>query len=229
MSRRNSSAIVGVGDATVRTAELSSGDETLAGLLGRITGNSEGALAELYDRTSSLVYGLALRIVREPSAAEDITQEVYMQVWRRADTFDAARGTVLNWIVTIARSRALDRLRSSKAHLSRESNGEDLDSFRSPAPNPEQASSRSEHVQLVRQFLSQLPTDQRRVIELAYFDGLTRSEIASQTGLPLGTIKSRIRYAMTELRQQMSFLGDRQSSLLPACAQLRRQGSVPLD
>jgi RNA polymerase sigma-70 factor (ECF subfamily) len=118
----------------------------------------------------------------------------------------------LSWIVTIARSRALDRLRSSKALLGRESNGEDLNRFCSPAPNPEHASSSSERVQLVRQFLSQLPADQGRVIELAYFDGLTHSEIASQTGLPLGTIKSRIRYAMIQLRQQLSFLGSRQPS-----------------
>jgi len=95
-------------DATVRPTMLSSGGETLAELLSRIARNNEGALAELYDRTCPHVYGLALRMVREPSAAEDITQEVYMQVWRRADAFDAARGTVLSWIVTIARSRALD-------------------------------------------------------------------------------------------------------------------------
>jgi len=199
-------------NATVRTTELSSGDETLAGLLLRVTRNNEAALAELYDRTCPHVYGLALRIVREPSAAEDITQEVYMQVWRRADAFDASRGTVLSWIVTIARSRALDRLRSSKALLCRESSGEDLNSFCIPAPNPEHASSRSERVQLVRQFLSQLPADQRRVIELAYFDGLTHNEIAGQTGLPLGTVKSRIRYAMIQLRQQLSFLGGDQPS-----------------
>lgn len=182
----------------------------MAGLLGQIARKNERALAELYDRTSPLVYGLALRIVRERSAAEDILQEVYMQVWRLADAFDPARGTVLSWIVTIARSRALDSLRSSRALLSHENNSEELDTFHSAAPDPEHDSSESERVQLVRRFLSQLPTGQRRVIELAFFHGLTHSEIASQAGLPLGTIKSRIRNGMMQIRERLSFLEGRE-------------------
>jgi RNA polymerase sigma-70 factor, ECF subfamily len=199
-------------DATVTTTELSRSSEILAGLLGQVARKNERALAELYDRTSRLVYGLALRMVREQSAAEDIVQEVYMQVWRRGDTFDPARGTALSWMVTITRSRALDRLRSSKALESHENKGEELDTFRGPAPDPEH----DERIQLVRRFLSQIPTDQRTVIELAFFHGLTHSEIASQTGLPLGTIKSRIRYGLMELREQLSFVERREQNLLPA-------------
>jgi len=203
-------------DATVTTTELSRSSEILAGLLGQVARKNEGALAELYDRTSRLVYGLALRMVREQSAAEDIMQEVYMQVWRRGDTFDPARGTALSWMVTITRSRALDRLRSSKALLSHENSGEELDTFHSLAPDPEHDRSAFERVQLVRRFLSQIPTDQRTAIELAFFHGLTHSEIASQTGLPLGTIKSRIRYGLMQLREQLSLLEGREQDHLAA-------------
>jgi RNA polymerase sigma-70 factor, ECF subfamily len=193
-------------DAAVRTTELTERGEMLAGLLGQIARKNEGALAELYDRTSPLVYGLALRMVRERCAAEEITQDVYMHVWRRADTFDPARGNVLSWIATISRSRAIDRLRSSKARLSREENREVMDDFRNPSPDPEHASSESERARFVSRFLSQLPADQRSVIELAFFSALTHSEIASRTGLSLGTTKARIRSGMIQLREQLSFL-----------------------
>jgi RNA polymerase sigma-70 factor (ECF subfamily) len=197
-------------DAIARTTELTERVEMLAGLLGQVARKNEGALAELYHHTSPLVYGLALRMVRERFAAEDITQEVYMQVWRRADAFDPARGNVLSWIITITRSRTLDRLRSSKARLNREDNREVIDAFHDPSPDPEHTSSESERARFVRRFLSQLPTDQRSVIELAFFSGLTHGEIASRTGLPLGTIKSRIRIGMMQLREQLSFLERRE-------------------
>lgn len=188
--------------------ELRERGEILTGLLGQIADKNEGALGELYDRTSSLVYGLALRMVREQFTAEDITQDVYMQIWRRANTFDPARGTVLSWLVTIARSRALDRLRSSRAISDRQSDSEELETFRSPGPDPEDDTSESERAQHVRRFLFQLPPDQRKVIELAFFDGFSHSEIASRTGLPLGTVKTRIRCGMTRLREQLGFLQD---------------------
>jgi RNA polymerase sigma-70 factor (ECF subfamily) len=201
--------------------------EILSTLIGQIVRKNQSALAELYDRTNPLVYGLALRIVREPSVAEDIMQEVYMQVWRRADAFDPERGAVLSWIVTIARSRALDRLRSSNARLTRENQAEDLDTFCSPGPDPERDISEFEHGQLVRRFLYELPRDQRRVIELAFFHGFTHTEIASRTGLPLGTIKSRIRSGMLKLREQLGFLEESFTTggselLLAASAQFPR-------
>jgi RNA polymerase sigma-70 factor, ECF subfamily len=186
----------------------------LAGLVGQVARKNAGALAELYDHTSSLVYGLALRMVRERFAAEDITQDVYMQVWRSADGFDPGRGNVLSWVVTITRSRTLDRLRSSKACLNREDNREVMDAFHDRSPDPEHASSESERARCVRRFLSQLPTDQRNVIELAFFSGLTHGEIANRTGLPLGTIKARIRSGLIRLREQLSFLEGRKSKNL---------------
>jgi RNA polymerase sigma-70 factor, ECF subfamily len=186
----------------------------LSELLGEISRRQEKAMADLYDRTSPLVYGLALRMLGEKCAAEEITQDVYMQVWRTANTFDPARGNALSWIVTIARSRALDRLRSSKARLRWEHQRDVADVFRDPGPDPECASSESERVRLVRRFLSHLPTQQRNMIELAFFSGLTHSEIAGQTGLPLGTIKARIRNGMNQLREKLSFLDNREPSEL---------------
>jgi RNA polymerase sigma-70 factor (ECF subfamily) len=191
----------GVLTATEPTSEVD-----LSEILGQIARRNQEAMADLYDRTSALIYGLALRMLGEKCAAEEITQDVYMQVWRKAETFDPARGSVLSWMVTIARSRALDKLRASKARLSREDDSESVDFFRDPSPDPEHASSESERVRFVRQLLSDLPTNQRNMIELAFFSGLTHSEIATRTGLPLGTIKARIRTGMIQLREQLSFL-----------------------
>jgi RNA polymerase sigma-70 factor (ECF subfamily) len=194
-------------DATRRTTELLRSSEILAGLLSQIARNNEGAMAELYDHTRHIVYGLVLRIVREQSAAEDTTQEVYMQIWRKAVAFDPERGSALSWIVTISRSRALDKLRSSRALLRHDNSSDELDFLHSPDPDPEHGSWVSERARLVRRSLSQLPPDQRRVIEMAFFDGLTQSEIASQTDLPLGTIKTRIRSGMRRLRIDESSCG----------------------
>src|SRR5271154_807973 len=194
-------------NGTLTTAERTNDNQSLAVLLGQIVSRNHEALAELYDRTSRLVFGLALRMVRHRPTAEDITQEVYLQVWRRAETFCPERGDVTAWIVTIARSRALDRLRSGKVLLARESYQEqNMHGFRSQALDPERTRSASERCELIRGVLLRLPSEQRSVIELAFFPGLTHSEIASRTGLPLGTVKWRIRSGMAQLREQLSFL-----------------------
>jgi RNA polymerase sigma-70 factor, ECF subfamily len=192
--------------STIQTTERGIRNEILVGLLDQIVCRNERALAEFYDRTNGLVRGLVLRIVRQKATAEDITQEVYMQVWRRGETFDPTRGNVTSWIVTIARNRALDALRSSRLGPDFETNSEELDHFRSQDPDPEREHSDSEHSELIRAVLRGLPLDQRRAIELAFFHDLTHNEIAIRTGLPLGTIKSRIRSGMRGLREQLSFL-----------------------
>jgi RNA polymerase sigma-70 factor, ECF subfamily len=197
-------------DPTSQAAELLKRGEILAGLLSQIARNDEAAMAQLYDRTRHIVYGLVLRMLREQSAAEDTLQEIYLQIWRKAEAFDPARGSALSWIVTIARSRALDKLRSSRPFLSHDNSSEELDNFHSPYPDPEHISSVSERAEIVRRSLSQLPPDQRRVIEMAFFDGLTQSEIAIQTAIPLGTVKTRIRSGMRKLQEQLSVLDDRE-------------------
>jgi RNA polymerase sigma-70 factor (ECF subfamily) len=188
-------------------------DEILARLIGQIIHKNQPALAELYDRTSSRVCGLTLRMVRERCAAEDITQEVYLHVWQKAETFDPARGSVLRWLATITRSRCLDRLRASNARARREHDGAPIHALCDRAPDPERASSDSERVRHIQHLLQQLPADEHRAIKLAFFDEFTHAEIATRTNLPLGTIKTRIRRGLSQLREQLTFAGKCSSPL----------------
>jgi RNA polymerase sigma-70 factor (ECF subfamily) len=174
------------------------GDESRSvGLLRRIGAGDAQALAEFYDLHCGLVNGLALRIVRERGDAEDVVQEVFVQAWRQAARFDAARGTPEAWLCTIARSRALDKLRRRAAR--REDAGDDASGSagRDPAQG---AAPQAELALAVRQALRGLSHDQRAALELAYYEGLSQSEIAARLGEPLGTVKTRIRTAMLRLR-----------------------------
>jgi RNA polymerase sigma-70 factor (ECF subfamily) len=159
-------------------------------ILRRLTGGDGTALGEFYDLYAGLVNGLALRILRNPAEAEDVVQEVFVQVWRQAERYDRSRGSAEAWLCTIARTRALDRLRRRVAR--REEPGEALPT---PATPP-----RTEEALAVRKALDSLSADQRRALELAYYEGLTQTEIAERLGEPLGTIKTRIRSAMIRLR-----------------------------
>ncbi len=163
-------------------------------LIGRIAAGQHDALREFYDRYASLVNGLALRILRDPSDAEDVVQEVFVQAWRQADRFDPARGTPEAWLCTLARTRALDKLRRRVSR--REEPAE-------TAPGTT-ATPRNVEVLAVRKALEHLSANQRRALELAYYEGLTQSEIAERLGEPLGTIKTRIRTAMMRLREALS-------------------------
>ena len=188
-------------------------DEMLACLVGQIMHKIQSALALLYDRTSPRVYGLALRMLRERCAAEDVTQEVYMYVWQNAETFDPARGSVLSWLITITRSRCLDRLRASSSRARREDDGAPVAALRDPAPDPERSSADSERIRHMRHLLQQLPADEQRAIRLAFFDEFTHTEIATRTNLPLGTIKTRIRRGLSQLKEQLAFAGKCSSPL----------------
>jgi RNA polymerase sigma-70 factor, ECF subfamily len=183
--------------ATHPVADWSDNERTSIALIAEVSRGDERALAQFYDRTSGLVYGLALRIVREPSAAEDIMLEVYLQVWRTAQSFDAGRGTVSSWLVTLVRSRAIDWLRSRQARgANLEQPLDNVLTLSDHRPSPERASEQAGRVRIIREALSGLVPEQRKAIELAYFSGLSQSEIAAQTGLPLGTVKTRIRRGM---------------------------------
>jgi RNA polymerase sigma-70 factor (ECF subfamily) len=171
-------------------------------LVSQIAHGDDRALAQLYDTTSRLVYGLCLRIVRDPSAAEDITLEAYMQLWRTAESYDPVRGTVLAWLLTVVRSRAIDWLRARKAR--RADLEETLDGvfdIQDTRPSPESASIDAGRSRIIRDAMTELPKEQRSAIELTYFSGLSHSEIAGQTGLPIGTVKTRIRLGMMRLRE----------------------------
>lgn len=177
---------------------------SLAALVSSVARGDEAALAHLYDRTSRVVYGLALRVLDDPSTAEDITLEVYMQVWRTAESYDGGRGTVLAWLVTLARSRAIDWLRARRSRgQGMEFPLDDVSGLYDPLPDPEAATVEAARARLVRDAMAELSPDQRRMIQLAYFSGMSHSEIAERTQLPLGTVKTRIRLGMSRLRELM--------------------------
>ncbi len=163
-------------------------------LLYRLAQGEHEALGEVYDLYAGLVNALALRILRDRSDAEDVVQEVFVQVWRQAARFDPARGTPEAWLCTMARSRALDRLRR---RTSRREDPSDQ------APPGSVDPPRAEEALAVQKALGDLSADQRRALELAYYEGLTQTEIAERLGEPLGTIKTRIRTAMIKLRESL--------------------------
>lgn len=161
------------------------------------------AMAELYDQTSSLVYGLALRIAGEPSAAEDVAVEVYAQAWKQAAGYDPARGNALTWLLTMTRSRAIDLRRARRRERATEPL-EAASQISCERPGPEALSSAAERHRFVQRALATLNADLRQVVELAYFGGCSHSEIANRLGQPLGTVKTRIRSAMSQLRIQLA-------------------------
>jgi RNA polymerase sigma-70 factor (ECF subfamily) len=162
-------------------------------LLERLANGDKSALGALYDSHAGLVNGLALRILGDVAEAEDVVQEVFLQVWRQVERYEPGRGSPEAWLVTIARTRALDRLRRRAVRREEAEQAAPAPSLR---PRPEE-------VLAVRKALLALSADQRRAVELAYYGGLTQAEIAEALGEPLGTIKTRIRSAMIRLRETL--------------------------
>ena len=183
--------------------ELGTRDQDWAALIGRVAEGDQSALTTLYDATSRLVFGLILRVVVDRSTAEEVLLDVYTQVWRQASTYDIKRGAPLAWLMTIARTRSIDRLRSGKhEHQNRESL-DAIGEITSNTASPEADSVTAERRQLVRAALDTLSAEQREVIELAYYAGLSHSEIALKLGQPLGTVKTRTRLGMMKLRDML--------------------------
>lgn len=179
-----------------------SGDP-LAGLVGLVASGDEEALGRLYDATRRKVYGLVLRIVREPEAAEEVVLEVYTQVWRRAATYDPDRGSVAGWLLTLARTRAIDALRARARQTDRSVSLRNAGEVPDPGPDPEEASVGAERAGRVRRAVCLLPREQRQAIEVAYFGGLSHTEVAETLGMPLGTVKTRIRTGLSALRRAL--------------------------
>lgn len=168
----------------------------------------EKAFACLYDETNTMVYGLAMRMLANVEDAEEVTLDVYNQVWRIAKSFDAGRGTVTSWLMTLTRTRSLDKLR---ARSSRQKNIEPMhEQFDAPAnvSTPEQQSASAQQRRIVLEALNQLPQDQRRALEMAYFQGLSHPELAEKLGEPLGTVKTRIRLGMMKLRELLAMAAE---------------------
>lgn len=179
-----------------------------ADILRRMAGGDEGALGLLLDRWGNPVHALVLHVVGDAAEAEDVVEEVFWQAWRQAARFDPTRGGVSAWLFTIARSRALDRRRALAR--SREevagANETPVAEAVSPAPGPAESAEDAERRALVRSALDELPPEQRETLELAYFGGLSQTEIAERTGSPLGTVKTRMRLAMQKLRGRLTTL-----------------------
>jgi RNA polymerase sigma-70 factor (ECF subfamily) len=178
-------------------------------ILRSIARGDEQALSALYDRYRLILFGLILRILHSRPEAEDVLQEVFLQVWRKASDFDETRGRPFTWLVTLARSRAIDRLRSlgSRERTAQEAARDVSDTVSDAADD----AVKSEQREIVRRALRELPEEQQRALLLAYFEGLTQSEIAARLGAPLGTVKTRMRSGMIRLRE---LLGERLGDLL---------------
>lgn len=176
-------------------------------LMARVRAGDDRSLGVLYDRHVSLVYSLAHAIVGEDADAEEVTEEVFVQLWSDADRFDPSRGALKSWLATMARSRALDHVRSDQRRRSAHERAasRDREGLAIELSNPDPAdwsAVRSELRDALDRALGHLNEDQRRALELAYFGGLTQSEIAGVLDEPLGTIKTRIRDGMAKLRKQ---------------------------
>jgi len=161
----------------------------------------ESALGELYDRYGAAVYHLALRITHDQETAEEISLDVFFQVWRQADRYNATQGTLSSWLFAIARSRAIDRVRASSA--AKRTHAEDLTPVQA-VRQPEEMTETAERRRLVRAAMASLTPAQRTALELAFYEGLSHAQIAAQLGEPLGTIKTRIRHAMLVMRRALT-------------------------
>ena len=178
--------------------QLESAERSDIALLHAVAQGDEAALARLYDAYRVILFGLLVRILNSREEAEDILQDVFIQVWRRAKDFDEKRGRPFTWLVTLARSRAIDRLRQlgARQRLATGAAQEQTESVSDALSDTIRVAQR----ETVRQALAELPEEQRNILLLAYFDGLTQSEIATKLNAPLGTIKTRMRSGMIKLR-----------------------------
>jgi RNA polymerase sigma-70 factor (ECF subfamily) len=172
--------------------------------LARMARGEGEAVAELYDRHARPIYSLALRILGDATEAEDIVQEVFSQAWKQAARYSASRGAVGAWLLTLARSRAIDRLRAKRARPGGVSDERVAGQLVDAGPPVDSLVLSSEQVARVRAALDELPLLQRAAIELAYYEGLTHAEIADRLEQPLGTVKTRIRLAMLKLRDVLA-------------------------
>jgi RNA polymerase sigma-70 factor, ECF subfamily len=166
--------------------------------LERVRARDQNAMAALFDRYGSMTYSIALRVLRDPSSAEDVMQEVFIRIWENPEAFISGRGSLAGWLAVVTRNRAVDVLRRRRP-------SEPVDEVVLPAAaNLASEAERNIMMQKVQLVLERLPADQQRSLELAFFEGLSHSEIAAQTGTPLGTVKTRIRSALNNLREAIA-------------------------
>jgi RNA polymerase sigma-70 factor (ECF subfamily) len=203
MSFVRKSAAAGDNVSSSSPSSPSGREEFLRSLVQNVARGDETSMAALYDASRDVVYAVALRILADPADAEEVTFDTYIQVWRSASTFSGERGSAMAWLVTMARSRALDRARSIERRK-KEQSVADVPEIASKDRTPEELSLQSQAQKRVAAAMGRLSPDQRRAIELAFYSGLTHSELAETLGEPLGTVKTRIRLGMLKLREALS-------------------------
>ncbi len=171
----------------------------------RAARGDDAALAELYDRHGRFVFSLALRIVRDSGEAEDVTQDVFVQLWRQAARFDVERGNVVAWLCTMTRTRAIDLLRRRRVRADTNAPVEaHMAEPTDAAPRQDVVVEWSERASTIRSAVDSLPLLQRLAVELAFYDGLTHSEIATHLEVPLGTVKTRVRQGLLKIRDHLA-------------------------
>jgi len=189
-------AVVG----SAATLESRQGDQAS---LARLARGDQAALAELYDRHARLIYSLALRILHDRADAEEVVQDVFAQVWAQAARYDPSRGAVAAWMLMLARSRAIDRLRAKRVRPEAAADADAVEGVIDLAAAQDLELLSAEQVARLQRALKELPDAQRTALELAYYEGLTHVEIAARLGEPLGTVKTRIRQAVMKLREKL--------------------------
>lgn len=183
-----------------RSFDIDAGNSSVEdqGLLSEIQAGSQDAMAVFFDRYSRMVYSVALRILKDSGEAEDVTQEIFIRVWQNPGAFVSGRGSLGGWLVVVARNRAIDKLRRRKP-------SDPVELFALPSSaNLAQESERNLLLAKIQAVMAKLPEEQRTSVDLAFFEGLSHSEIAEKTGEPLGTVKTRIRLALIAIRKVLS-------------------------
>jgi len=186
-------------------AQQARNDEDIR-LLEKVVQRDQTSFAALYDRYASLIYTMVLRMVKSTDEAEDLLQEIFMKIWNQAEMFAGSKGSVYTWVVTIARRKAIDRLRSSQnLHKGKSLDEEETVAIPDAAyqMNPLTATISAEYEELMRSGLAQLSDDQRAIIELSYYEGYTQAQIATRLDVPLGTVKTRMRQGLIRLRDYL--------------------------
>lgn len=199
LSGGNAQARLSLDERTEPMTGVGGHTDTLGELLGRVARQDPTAFAELYDATRSRVFGMVLRVLRDPGYSEETTQEVYLQVWRSADKYDPRQGSALSWIITLAHRRAVDRVRSEQSGADRESQYGSTNVDAAFDSVSEEVAQRDDR-RRVNECLGSLTELQRRSVELAYYRGFTYTEVAEELSSPLPTVKSRIRDGLKRLK-----------------------------
>jgi len=184
------------GDSRSSDGRMSDADDM--GLLGRIESGDQAAMSALFDRYGTLVYSVALRVLKDASEAEDVMQEIFVQVWKNPGAYVSGKGSLAGWLAVVSRNRSIDAIRKRRP-------AEPLEMFALPAAtNLARDAERDFLLGKIRGVMGSLPEEQRKPLELAFFEGLSHSEIAAKTGDPLGTVKTRIRIALATIRKALT-------------------------